>query len=178
MAYIDLPENLPGIYGPLAFRPEIAEGMRGFTHALMRGTSSLSVAERELIAAYVSRLNGCFFCYQSHASTARYLFGADAGVVDAVIADLGSAPVDERMRALLGIAATVQRDARDVTREDADAARSAGADDVAIHDTVLVAAAFCMFNRYVDGLGTDAPSDPAVYAASAAERAAGGYRPR
>ncbi|HVZ38997.1 MAG TPA: peroxidase-related enzyme [Candidatus Kapabacteria bacterium] len=177
MAFISVPENLPGIHGPLAFRPEVAEGMRGFTQVLMRGPSSLSVAERELIAAYVSRLNGCSFCYQSHASTARYLFGADAAVVDAVIADLESAPVDERMRALLCIAATVQRDARCVTQEDADAARAAGADDVAIHDTVLVAAAFCMFNKYVDGLGTDAPDDPAVYAATAAERAGRGYRP-
>lgn len=178
MAFIDVRDDLPGIHGPLAFRPEIAEPMRGFTQALMRGASSLSVAERELIATYVSRLNACSFCYQSHASSARHLFAGDHATVDAVMEDLATAPIDERLRALLRIAAKVQRDARTVTEADADAARAAGADDIAIHDTVLVAAAFCMFNRYVDGLGTSAPDDPAFYAATAAERAERGYRPR
>ncbi len=177
MAFIACPADLPGIYGPLAFRPETAEPMRLFTQALMRGPSSLTVAERELIAAYVSRLNECSVCYNPHASPARHLFGHEGAMADVAIENLDEAPITEKLRALLRIAAKVQRDARSVTQADVDAARAFGADDIAIHDTVLVAAAFSMFNRYVDGLGTEAPTDREAYDATAARRAAQGYEP-
>lgn len=175
MPHIQLPAALPGITGPLAFRPETAAPLMTLADTLLRGPSPLTAAERELIAAYVSALNECNFCRRSHAAAARRLFGADAAVVEAAIADPTTPLVSAKMRALLAIAAKVQRDGRLVTGEDVAAARAAGADDVEIHDTVLVAAAFCMFNRYVEGLGTWAPEDEAAYDAMGARMAANGY---
>lgn len=175
MAYIAVPEGMPGIRGPMAAYPEAAEQLRGLTDALMCGPSSLTWGERELIGAYVSSRNGCAFCTRSHASTARYLLGEQSDVVAEVIG--GSCQnVGAKMRALLAIAEKVRRDGREVTPEDVAEAREAGADDRAIHDTVLIAATFSLFNRYVEGLGTWAPDDEAVYEASGASRAAHGYR--
>jgi alkylhydroperoxidase family enzyme len=83
--------------------------------------------------------------------------------------------VSPKLRALLRIAGAVQRSGRAVTAELVDAARAEGADDVEIHDTVLIAAAFCMFNRYVDGLGTFAPQRPEDYLPMAARTVERGY---
>lgn len=164
MSHITLPEGVPGILGPMTAYPETAVHLLGLAEVLLRGPSSLTQAERELIAAFVSRRNDCYFCSNSHAAVARYHYGEDAALVDQVLADLESAPVSEKLRALLRIAATVRGDARQVSSEQIDAARAEGADDQAIHDTVLIAAAFCMYNRYVDGLATLTPRDPEVYA--------------
>ena len=164
MSHITLPEGIPGILGPMTAYPETAVHLLGLAEALLRGPSSLTQAERELIATYVSRRNECYFCSNSHAAVARYHYGEDAELVDQVLADLESAPVSEKLRALLRIAATVRGDARQVSPEQVEAARAEGADDKAIHDTVLIAAAFCMYNRYVDGLATWTPKDPEVYA--------------
>jgi uncharacterized peroxidase-related enzyme len=162
MAHITLPENAPGIIGPMIAYPETERHLNGLAEALLRGSSSLSPAERETVAAYVSSGNECF-CTQSHAAVARELYGADCTVVDQVLADARTAPVSEKMKALLLIADKVRRDGRLVTAEDIERARAAGADDKALHDTVLIAAAFCMFNRYVDGLATWAPPETAAY---------------
>jgi len=163
MAHITLPENVPGIIGPMIAYPETERHLNGLAEALLRGPSSLTPAERETIAAYVSSGNECFFCTQAHAAAARELYGAECTVVDQVLGDAGTAPLSKKMKALLLIADKVRRDGRLVTSEDVESARSAGADDKALHDTVLIAAAFCMFNRYVDGLATWAPRDTAVY---------------
>lgn len=163
MAHIALPEGVPGIVAPMMQYPETAAPLNALAEALLRGPSSLSRAERELIAAYVSRRNECVFCAGSHAAVARHHFGPDRAVVDDVLANADRAQVDAKMRALLRIAAAVQLDGRTVRPEDVQAARTAGADDKAIHDTVLIAAAFCMFNRYVDGLGTWAPTEQGIY---------------
>lgn len=164
MAHIDLPEDAPGITGPMRAYPDAAAHLNGLADALLRGPSSLTPAERELIAAYVSHGNACYFCTHAHAATARELYGAQCEVVDLTLRDADAAPLSEKLRSLLAIADKVRRDGRLVSDADVARARAAGADDQAIHDTVLIAAAFCMFNRYVDGLATWAPTDPAIYA--------------
>lgn len=163
MAHIQLPENAPGIIGPMIAYPETERHLNGLAEALLRGASSLTPAERETIATYVSAGNECHFCTQAHAAAARELYGSECGVVDQLLEDKSTAHVDEKMRALLAIADKVRQDGRLVTPEDVERARAAGADDKAIHDTVLIAAAFCMFNRYVDGLATWAPKQPEAY---------------
>src|SRR5689334_1346697 len=163
MAHIGLAEELPGITGPLRQYPETAQHLMGLAQQLLRGESSITPAERELIATYVSSGNECHFCTQSHAAAARELYDADREIVDCVLQELTSAPLSDKMRALLNIAGKVRQDGRLVTEADIKQAREAGADDKAIHDTVLIAAAFCMFNRYVDGLGTWAPEPPEAY---------------
>ncbi len=175
MAHIKLPEGAPGIVGPMIAYPETQTHLSGLAEALLRGPSSLTSAERELIAAYVSSGNECCFCMQSHAAAARVHFGAERHLVDQVLEEATAAPVSEKMEALLAIAEKVRRDGRLVQSQDIDRARAAGADDKAIHDAVLIAAAFCMFNRYVDGLGTWAPSDPAAYEESGVRLAKDGY---
>ncbi|MCC7043510.1 MAG: carboxymuconolactone decarboxylase family protein [Acidobacteria bacterium] len=178
MAHISLRENLPGIVGLLAFRPETAEPLGLFTDALLQGPSPLSRAEREMIAAHVSFRNDCHFCRQSHAAVgAEHLGGHDEhySLFDAVQRDPAAAPVSAKMKALLAIAGLIQRDGKAVTPEAIARARAEGATDVEIHDTVLIAAAFCMFNRYVDGLGTWQPEDPAAYRGIGRQIADSGY---
>lgn len=176
MAHISLPEGLPGIVGPMTAYPETEKPLNALAEVLLRGPSSLTPAERELIAAYVSHRNECTFCASTHAAVSRHLYGAaEQKVVDQVLEDLQTAEISEKMKALLAIAAKVQGDARNVTRGDVERARQAGADDKAIHDTVLTAAAFCMFNRYVDGLATWAPEEAEAYKQMGADLATRGY---
>lgn len=175
MAHISLPEGVPGIRGLMAAYPEAQKPLCDIAEALLRGPSSLTPGERETIAAFVSAGNQCNYCCQSHAAAARAHLGDQAGTVDEVIADAASAQVSPKLKALLAIADKVRRDGKLVTTEDVDAARAEGADDKAIHDTVLIAAAFCMFNRYVDGLGTSASRDPADYVEGGKRLAQQGY---
>lgn len=175
MAHITLPEGLPGIIGPLTAYRETEQHLDGLANALMCGPSSLSKAERELIATYVSHGNECYFCWNSHAAVARTLYGERANVVDEVLCDLGTAKIEEKLRALLVIAGKVRQSGKLVSAADVAAARAAGADDQAIHDTVLIAAMFGMFNRYVDGLATTTPKDPAVYETIGKRIATKGY---
>ena len=175
MAHINLPDGLPGITGPLRQYPETGQHLLGLAQALLRGPSSLTEAEREIIATYVSSQNECVFCMNSHGAAARALLGPDAAVVDQVKADFEQAPISEKLKALLVIAGKVQKGGRRVSETDVARARAAGADDKAIHDAVLVAAAFCMYNRYVDGLATFAPTDPAEYVRMGEGLARSGY---
>jgi uncharacterized peroxidase-related enzyme len=175
MAHITLPEGVPGIVGPMIAYPETQTHLSGLAEALLRGPSSLTSAERELIASYVSSGNECYFCTQSHAAAARAYFGGERHLVDLVLADVHAAPVSAKLKALLAIADKVRRDGRLVQAADIERARAEGADDKAIHDTVLIAAAFCMFNRYVDGLGTWAPRDAAAYEETGVRLARDGY---
>jgi uncharacterized peroxidase-related enzyme len=175
MAYIRLPEGLPGIRGLLAFRPETAAPMSELVEVLLRGPSTLTPAERELIGAYVSAQNDCFYCSTSHGAIAAQLLGGDEALVEQVKTDPESAPVSPKLKALLALAGRVQMGGKAVRAEDVERARGAGASDVEIHDTVLIAAAFCMFNRYVDGLGTETPTDKASYRERAKGVAQDGY---
>ncbi|MGD0735963.1 MAG: peroxidase-related enzyme [Terracidiphilus sp.] len=175
MAHIELPEGYPGISGAFTYRPETAKPMRELAHVLLHEPNSLSAGERELIAAYVSSRNNCHFCQSSHAAAAACHLG-DAAVVKLVTTDLEAAPVSDKLKALLVIAGKVQQDGKLVTATDVEAARRQGAADIEIHDTVLIAAAFSMFNRYVDGLGTWQPHDEAMYARMGRHLADEGYK--
>ena len=177
MAHIALPEGEPGIIGLMVAYREAEKPLNELGNAIMCGPSSLTTAEREMIATYVSSGNECGFCTSTHAAASRELLGERAEVVDQVLCDLDAAPIDEKLRALLVIAGKVRVDGRTVTAEDVARARAAGADDKAIHDTVLIAAMFCMFNRYVDGLGT-IPATPEQYAAAGVRIATKGYGAR
>lgn len=172
MPHITVPE-VPGIRALLAFRPETAEPLGALANALLHAPNSLSQGDRELIAAYVSHLNSCAFCYRSHGAIAACLMG-DA-YVDQAVANPEHPDLSPKMRALLALAGKVQQGGRAVLPEDVARARAEGATDVEIHDTVLIAAAFCMFNRYVDGLGATTPDDPAAYKTRAALTAQQGY---
>jgi uncharacterized peroxidase-related enzyme len=155
--------------------PEAAKHLNGLAEHLLRGPSSLTPWEREVIATFVSKGNDCYFCTNAHAATARHLLGQGNEVVDQALADPGRAPISEKLKGLLAIADKVRQGGRRVTDKEVARARHEGADDEAIHDTVLIAAAFCMFNRYVDGLATWAPRDQAAYDRTGKELAEGGY---
>jgi len=137
--------------------------MRELAEVLLRGPSTLSSGERETIAAFVSAGNDCTFCRDSHRAAAAHHQHGDYSVVDAVVSDYQTAPISEKLRALLAIAAKVRQGGLLVTRAEIAQARACGATDLELHDTVLIAAAFCMFNRYVDGLATWTPTDPEAY---------------
>lgn len=163
MAYISVPEGVPGIRSLVMFRPETGKHLYELVQILLRGESPLTPAERELIATHVSARNNCMFCMSSHAAAARELYGAEKNVVDCVISDVDTAPVSAKMKALLHIAGKVQQSGKSVTPEDVAEARNQGANDRDIHDTVLIAATFSLFNRYVDGLASFTPTDPKAY---------------
>ena len=175
MAHIQLREDLPGIRGLMVFRPETAEPLNQLADILLRGPSTLSPGERELIATFVSSRNDCFFCQTVHGAVAAYHLNGNEQLVLEVKRDPEHAGVSDKMKALLAVASKVQRGGKEVTGEDIARARECGASDTEIHDTVLIAAAFCMFNRYVDGLGTWAPTDPDVYRQRAPITARDGY---
>jgi uncharacterized peroxidase-related enzyme len=175
MAHIDLPPELPGIRGPMAFRPETSKPLNDLAEVLLRSDNTLSRGERELIATYVSYLNDCFFCQNAHGGLAQHYLECDMAFVDAVKKDFSSTDISPKMKALLAIAGSIQKSGKQVTSEQVAKAKSLGATDREIHDTVLIAAAFCMFNRYVDGLGTWAPQDRMFYVNRAKARAEEGY---
>ena len=163
MPHIALPEGLPGIRGALAFRPETAKPLNELVDVLLFGPSTLTPGERELIATYVSYLNESHFCQSIHGAIAAAHLGGDEDLVKRVKADFQHASISDKLKALLMIASKVQRGGKDVTGSDVEHARALGASDIEIHDTILIAAAFCMYNRYVDGLGTTQPEDEAMY---------------
>jgi uncharacterized peroxidase-related enzyme len=173
MPFIQVEEHLPGITGLLEYRRDSAAPIRELTQVLLRGPSTLTAAERELIATIVSYRNECSFCTQAHTAVANCLLG-ESETSEQIKADLPSSSVSEKMKALLSIAAQVQSGGKAVTGEAIDRARNAGATDLEIHDTVLIAALFCFYNRYVDGLSTVTPTDPDFYK-NLALRIASGY---
>jgi uncharacterized peroxidase-related enzyme len=177
MPHIALNSAEPGIRGLLRYRPETARPLSELAEVLLRGPGTLTRGERELIAAYVSALNDCRYCSSSHSACAAAQLPGGMAVVEQVRAEPATAPVSAKLKALLAIAAAVCHSGHAVTSEHVAQARAAGATDVEIHDTVLIAATFCMFNRYVDGLATVAPDDPAAYAAGAQRLVAQGYLP-
>lgn len=175
MPHIQLQDGLPGMRGLLAFRPETAGPISELADVLLHAHGTLSRADRELIGAYVSALNDCEYCHRSHAAIAACHLDGDESLVTRIVRDPEGAPITPKLRALLAIAARVQQSGRLVGEEDVARARREGATDLEIHDTVLIAAAFCMFNRYVDGLATWTPADQAGYRERAAFVAEHGY---
>lgn len=175
MPHIQTPDNIPGIRGLMNFRPDAALALNALAQALLVEASPLTRGERELIATYVSSQNACKFCMTSHGAIAAHLEGNSYELVQAVWDDFHTADISEKLKTLLHIAGKVQKGGKYVTTEDIQAARAQGATDLEIHDTVLIAAAFCMFNRYVDGLGAATPDDPAFYDLIGKQRAEEGY---
>ena len=178
MPHITLPDGVPGIRSLVMYRPDTGQPLYALAQALLRAgspDSALTDAERELIAAFVSKQNRTDFCMNSHAAAARYLYGDQRNVVDQTLDDPSTAPVSAKLKALLTIADHVRDDARTVSDELVIAARKEGATDGDIHDTVLIAASFCMFNRYVDGLASFTPTDPAAYEAMGERMGTIGY---
>jgi uncharacterized peroxidase-related enzyme len=166
MAHIDLTEGLPGIRGPMVFSPETTKPLSELAQVLLTGPHSLAPAEREMIATYVSSENDCYYCQHCHGSTAAQHLGGGEKEYEFIAQmkrDFESTALSPKMKALLNIAGKVQKGGKQVTTVDVKRARQEGATDEEIHDTVLIAAAFCMFNRYVDGLATWQPGDPGVY---------------
>jgi len=175
MAHIRLPEGIPGILGPMAFSPETAEPLNALAEVLLRGPNTLSAADREMIATFVSSQNDCYFCQHAHGAVAAYRLNGNEKLVGDVKLDFESAEISDKLKALLAIAGKVQQGGKLVTHEDITRARQQGASDKEIHDTVLIAAAFCMYNRYVDGLATWAPTDPNLYRENGRRLAEEGY---
>ena len=175
MPYIHVNDNLPGIRALLAFRPETAEPISALAEILLRTSDSLSRADRELIATYVSALNDCFYCNHSHGEIAVCYLDGDRELVDAVRHNYQSAAITDKLKALLQIAGKVQQSGKAVSQEDIDNARKYGASDRDIHDTVLIAATFCMMNRYVDGLAATTPKDMSTYPLRARQIVEKGY---
>jgi uncharacterized peroxidase-related enzyme len=163
MAYIQLPDGLPGIRGAMAFRPETAKPLNELVEILLHAPNSLTPGERELIATYVSSENDCYYCQTIHGAIAAASLNDDESLVRRVKHDFENADITPKLKALLVIAGQVQKGGKYVTGEAVAKARALGATDIEIHDTVLIAAAFCMYNRYVDGLGTTQPRDEAMY---------------
>ena len=171
MPHIALPEGLTGIRAAMAFRPETAKPLNELVEVLLHQPNSLTAGERELIATYVSSQNDCYYCQTIHGAIASasldnekaYGEKASEDLVAKVKRDFQHADISEKLKALLVIAGQVQKGGKNVTAEAVETARSLGATDLEIHDTVLIAAAFCMFNRYVDGLATWQPEDEAMY---------------
>jgi uncharacterized peroxidase-related enzyme len=175
MPHIQLPEGLQGIRSAMAFRPETAKPLNELVEALLHAPNSLPQADRELIATYVSYLNDCYFCQTVHGAIAAACMDGDYDLVKRVKADFQVAEISDKLKSLLVIAAKVQKGGKNVTSADVEAARAQGATDIEIHDTVLIAAAFCMYNRYVDGLDTWQPRDEALYLERGKKTARDGY---
>lgn len=162
MPYIPIENHLPGITGLLEYRKDTAAPLRELTQILLRGPSTLTEGERELIATIVSHRNKCTFCATAHTAVANILL-EEENTSAQIKENIRTAPVSDKMKALLTIAGQVQESGKSVTAGSIQKAKDAGATDLEIHDTVLIAALFCLYNRYVDGLSAVTPTDPAFY---------------
>ena len=176
MAFINLEHDLPGIRGPMQYSPETGKALNELAEVLLHDeNNTLSRGEREMIGSYVSSQNDCFYCQNVHGALAQYYFECDTQLINDIKKDYQSTSISPKLKALLRIAGSVQKGGKYVTTNQIEHAKNLGATDKEIHDTVLIAAAFCMFNRYVDGLNTWAPQDRQVYIDRAPMRAKEGY---
>ena len=175
MAYIQLPEHLPGMHGLLAFRPAIAPALAALTETLLCSDEGLNQGERELIGAFVSALNDCLICEQVHGAVAQCHLGVDDAFVEKIKTDFQQSALSDKMKSLLVIAVSARRGGKFVTREQVEFARNMGATDLEIHDTVLITGLFCLFNRYLDGLGVAPDDDPEAFRHRARLIAENGY---
>ena len=175
MPHIEVDENLPGIRALLAFSPATAAPIGELANLMLRSNEGLTMADRELIAAHVSYLNDCFYCHESHGAIAVCYLDGNKELVEKVKKDHLNAPVSDKLKALLTIAGSVQKGGMYVTKSQIETAKLAGATDKDIHDTVLIAAMFCMMNRYVDGLAASTPTDLSTYPLRAKQIVENGY---
>ena len=154
--------------------PELARPLLEYHEALLRGESPFTVAERELIAAYVSALNKCDYCQAVHSRTAVAL-GVNVDVVENLISSLRNKHADAKMEPVLAFVRKLTISPGKITTADVDPIFAAGWDDRALHDAVAICGLFNLMNRLVDGLGVEASE---AYIKKAAQRLAdGGYAP-
>ena len=146
--------------------PEAVAPLIDYHRIVLRGPSVFTLAERELIAAYVSGLNACQYCHGVHGATAE-AFGLPEGRLTALLTDLDTAPVEERWKVLLRYVRMLTLTPSRLTKADADAVLAAGWDEKALYDAVSVCALFNFMNRFVEGLGITADQ---TYFAAAAQR--------
>lgn len=138
--------------------PEPAKALIEYHEALLRAEdSSLTHAEMELIAAYVSRLNGCRYCMTVHTATVEKM-GYSEGTIDRLIEDETLSAVEEKMRPVLTYARKLTQDVRGVTQVDFDAMIEAGWDERATHEIVGTIALFNFMNRFIEGMGIELPA--------------------
>ena len=163
MAHIQLQDGLPGIVGPFAFSPDTAQALRQLAEVSVSRAEHAHFGGARMIAAHVSYRNECDFCQLSHSAAAAAHLQGNYDLVERVKLAPETAEVSDKLKALLAIAGKVQKGGKQVTPEDVARARQDGATDKEIHDTVLIAAAFCMYNCYVDGLATWQPKEPEAY---------------
>jgi len=175
MPHIDFKNDFPGIRSAMAYRPETAKPLSDLAEILLRDSIGISKAERELIGMYVSHLNDCFYCDHSHGEIACIYLNGNRGLVEQVRKDYNNADISDKLKGLLAIAAKVQQSGKDVSAKEIENAKKQGASDRDIHDTVLIAAAFCMYNRYVDGLATTTPTEMTSYPLRAKQIVEQGY---
>ena len=177
MPHIALPPNKPGMVALGAYRPDVYSRIASLANLLLHESnpySTLSLGDRELIATYVSSLNNCNYCQAAHGSVAAAHL-QDPKLVEGVKANFETSALTPKMKSLLRIAGLVQRSGKDVSKSAVESAKREGASDMDVHDSVLIASMFCMFNRYVDGLDTEIPSDMAAFASRGAVIAEKGY---
>lgn len=172
MSYL---KTLPGdavLLQVLKAFPETSKPLLAYHEVLLRGPSPLSVAERELIAGFVSGLNVCRYCHGVHEATARE-FGVPADLMAHLLSDVDGAPVSEKHKPILRYVKKLTLTPARITQADADAVFAAGWSDQALHDAVCVCALFNFMNRLVEGLGVRTGED---YFQTAARRLhEGGY---
>ena len=177
MPHITFPTDAPGIRGPLTFRPDAAKHLLGLAETILRQPASLEPGERETIAAWTSHLNGCRFCTKSHAAAVRAWLGPERSTaLDRLLASGDMSGYAPKMQALLELSRALQNCVLGVQPEHISKARAAGASDLDIHDAVLITSAFCMYNRYVEGLGTR-EADEADYEPMGRRLRDQGYQP-
>lgn len=160
MAFIALDDDKPGMRGLLHFRPAVAHPLMNLMEVLMRSNDGLSIGEREVIATYVSSLNDCFNCHSIHGEIAQCFYGDQPGLINNIKKDFRNTTLPDKFKALLEIAESVQKGGKHVREDQVEKAKKEGATDLEIHDTVLIAAVFCFYNRYVDGLGIVSKDTP------------------
>ena len=174
--------DVPGILTAIMLTPELGVHLRGLADELLVNDfpgATISRAERELLATAVSAANDCFYCMDSHGAFATALLERQGAAERAALVDAikrgSSDEFDDKMRALLHIARTVRRDGLSLTAADVDAARATGASDADVQLAVLIASAFSMYNRMVDGFRAKTPPTPDVYRERAGQIAEHGY---
>jgi uncharacterized peroxidase-related enzyme len=174
--------DVPGILAAIRLTPGLGIHLRGLADELLVNDfpgATLVRAEREMLATAVSAANDCFYCMDSHGAFATAVLERSGAaelvpLIDGVKRG-SSEGFDDKMRALLDIARTVRREPRDLTAADVAAAQAAGATDADVQLAVLIAAAFSMYNRMVEGFRAKTPPTADAYRGRAAEIAEHGY---
>lgn len=138
--------------------PDSGALIMDFTEQILRGPSSLTPAQRELIAAYTSGINTCRFCCQTHSATAEAL-GVEKGLIDSLVADIETAPVEEEMKPILRYVKKLTETPARMTQADADAIFAAGWDEDAFYHVVSICGLFNYYNRLIEGYGIKSAPD-------------------